>query len=73
MAEIVRLWSLERPIFEREENDAFIGIELAEIETYLSLLPTMISQNLRRTYKLPEDIYQFQQTNGFLLFKKGRR
>ena len=39
-------------------------LELAE--KYLANIPSIISNNLRKTYPLPQAIWQLQQTNGYL-------
>jgi hypothetical protein len=54
------------------EESAFISCELEEIEVYLKSIPSIIGENLRKTYLMPEDKWQIQQTNGFRLFKSGR-
>ena len=55
-------------IKEQESRDQ---IELADVESYLHVIPEILSRNLRKTYLLPEEKWQLQQTNGFKQFKRG--
>lgn len=52
-------------LFKNAEN-----LELAE--RYLSTIPRIVSDNLRKTYPLPEAVWQLQQTNGYQKFQKGQ-
>ena len=54
-----------------EELIDFKQIELLELEWYLKSIPDIISRNLRKTYLLPDQLWQLQQTNGYRLFRKG--
>ena len=61
-----------RNSLEREQSTGFDQIELLEVEDYLSQIPEIISRNLGKTYRLPEDRWQLRQTNGFRLYRKGK-
>lgn len=44
--------------------------QMIECNMYLSDIPITLSTNLKTTYILPADIWQLQQTNGFIRWKK---
>lgn len=55
----------------QEEQLEYDQILLEECQVYIGGLIPRIANNLRKTYLLPDELWQLQQTNGFKKFKKG--
>jgi len=46
--------------------------DLQRAQQYLESIPSIIGNNLKQTYPLPEEIWQLQQTNGYKKFISGQ-
>lgn len=56
-----------------KEFDSFkVTRDLVLAENYLMKIPQIIANNLRKTYLLPDQLWQLQQTNGYISFMKGQ-
>ncbi len=71
MEQLIDSESISRKNILNDESNQFRNIEMLEISIYLSLLDLRISNNIKQTYILPDDLWHLQQTNGYRSFKKS--